>query len=87
MSESKALPVIHDGLSVNDIVEVYDEELTEGQRLILKLGAAASENGRSAMEPALTDALRSLRNASVQEARDNEYYLNGEIPPRFRTTH
>lgn len=80
-------PVIDEGLTINDIVDVYDEDLTESQRLALKLGAAAGESGRSAMEPLLTDSLRGLRNASVQEGKDNAYYLKGEIPPRFRGTH
>lgn len=74
-------------LHINDVVDVYDEELTESQRLTLKLGAAASEVGRSSMEPMLTQSLRQLRNASVQEAKDNEYYLRGEMPPRFQDVH
>lgn len=80
---SQTQPVNNDGLQINDVVDVYDEELTESQRLALKLGAAAGETGRSAMEPLLTDSLRGLRNASVQEAKDNAYYLRGELPPRF----
>lgn len=80
-------PINDDGLQINDIVDVYDDELTESQRLSLKLGAAASESGRASMEPLLTDSLRELRNASVQEAKDNAYFLRGEIPPRFLGTH
>lgn len=79
-------PIIDEDIGLDEIVDTYDE-LTEPHRLVLKLASAASETGRTAMEPLLTDALRQLRDASVQEGKDNEYYLRGEIPPRFNTTH
>ena len=78
---------LDDGLHINDVIDVHDDVLTEPQRLALKLGAASGETGRAAMEPLFTDSLRALRNASVQEAEDNEYYLQGQLPPRFRETH
>lgn len=72
---------------LNDIVDVYDDQLSEEHRLILKMGSASTVTGRKALEPGLTEALRSLRSASVQEAKDNEYYMKGEMPPRFQGLH
>lgn len=79
-------PILKEGIGLDELIDTYDE-LSTGQRLALKLGSAAGPEGRMAMEPLLTDALRTLRDASVQEGRDNAYYLRGEVPPRHQTQH
>lgn len=65
---------------LDDIVEPYDD-VSDADKIVLKLGSQAEQNEREALEPRYSEAVRRLRNASNREAEINEYLLRGEHPP------
>jgi len=60
----------YDVMDIDDVLQSYD--LSVAERLTLKLGTATSDQStRQHLEPGFSDALRSLRRASVEESTFN----------------
>lgn len=67
----------HDIMDVDDVLASFPD-LKAGERIILKLGCASSEQEtRNNLDPQYTEALRALRRESLAEARLNADLMRG----------